>query len=46
MSELKKTYTKIFNRYMPIYAAQYSYIGKSEVVSNILQGTASFPLFL
>lgn len=39
----KRIFTKIFNRYMPIYAAQYSYIGKGEGVLGILKNAASFP---
>jgi len=40
---IKRVFKKIFNRYMPIYAAQYSYIGKSEVVLKVLENAASFP---
>lgn len=39
----QKVYKKIFNRYLPIYAAEYNYIGKTETIKKITGGSANFP---
>lgn len=38
-----RVYKKIFNRYLPIYAAEYNYIGKTDAILKITGGNASFP---
>jgi len=39
----KRVYKKIFNRYLPIYAAEYNYIGKADAIKKITGDSASFP---